>query len=114
MVFGNIVVTEERLPGDYVQIKRMQETHVLGQVGDGIIPDLARQRMLKRNVDGAIAILNVKDHGVAASLLPALDQLNAAGAAGRSAGQVDSANLAFLGKGPRLLHDRLWLDAGNK
>ena len=40
MVLGDIVIPEKRLPCDYVHIQRMQETHVLGQIGDRMILDL--------------------------------------------------------------------------
>src|SRR5260221_12101955 len=83
MVLGDIVVTEKRLPCDYMQIQRMQVAHVLRQVGDGIVLDFPRQRMLKRNVDGAVTVLNVKHHGVSARITPAAHQFNASGAASR-------------------------------
>src|SRR5262249_16154720 len=88
VVLGDVVVTEERLPGDDMHIERVQEAHILGQIGDGMMLHLFGQRMLKRHVDTAIAILNIKDHSIAACSFPALYQFNSMSAAGSSSGHI--------------------------
>src|SRR5579884_3072720 len=50
---------------------------------------LADQRMLKRNVDRAIAIFNVKNNRIAAGVAPSFYNLNTVIAAGHESGQVD-------------------------
>ena len=71
MVLGDVVVPEERLPRDHVHIQRVQETNVLGQIGDRMILYLFSQRMIKRDVDAAVAVFNVENHCISARLLPA-------------------------------------------
>src|SRR5947208_14331473 len=92
----------------------MQEADKLGQIADGDILPLGRQSVLKRYVDAAVAVLNVKDHGIAASLFPALYQADSMSAAGGHAGQVDGAHLAIFRKGTALFHDRLGFHAWNQ
>lgn len=73
MVLGDVVVPEKRLACDHMQVQRVQEAHVLGQIGDRMILDLLRQRMIKRDVDAAVTVLNIENHGISARLLPPAD-----------------------------------------
>jgi len=72
----------------------------------GLILDLPRQRWSNLNVDGAVTVFDVKDHGVSARLRPVRTKLNAR-ALPASARQVEWPRpQVSLGKG-RLFHDRL-------
>src|ERR1700733_13887029 len=64
---------------------------------------LAQQRVLEGNVDAAVGILDVEDHGVAADLAPVLDDAESVIAGGHDAGQVDGADFEIFRNGNRLL-----------
>src|SRR5580765_8722184 len=105
MVLRDIVVPEKRLPRDHMQVQRMQVADILGQVRDGIVVELFRQRMLKWDVDGAVTIFYIENHGIAACLFPMADQLNTVGAARGPACKVDGADFSIFGEGARFFHD---------
>src|SRR5258707_14693170 len=67
--------------------------------------------MVERNVDGAVTIFDVEDHGIAAALMPAANQFHAASAACAGAGEIDCADFTVLGKWPAFFYNRLRLDS---
>src|SRR5258708_1668625 len=67
--------------------------------------------MVERNVDGAVTIFNVEDHGVAAALMPAAHQFHAAGATRTGAREINGADFTVFRKWPAFFHDRLRLDS---
>src|SRR5258708_19051244 len=70
--------------------------------------------MVEWNVDGAITIFDVEDHGIAAALMPAANEFHAASAACGGAGEIDCADFTVLRKWPALFHNRLRFDSGNQ
>src|SRR5260370_35584374 len=70
--------------------------------------------MLKGNVDGAVAVLDVEYHRVAAGFLPAPDELNTFGASRSQPREVDSPHLSVLWERPAFLNYRLRLDPRNQ
>src|SRR5258708_29154110 len=91
--------------------KYVRYLHILGEIADGITLQLARQGVIERDVDGAVAVLDVEHHGVSAALMPPAHQLNSMGAAGAGAGKVDRAHLAVFRERTALLHNGLRLDS---
>src|SRR4051794_27871283 len=104
MVLGDIVISEERLSRNHVHIQRVQEPYVLGQISDRMVLDLFHQWMIKRNVDAAVTVLYVKDHGISTRLFPAADQIDSVRAACGSTGHIYGADLSLFGEGPCLFH----------
>src|SRR5215472_13775290 len=114
VILGDVVIAEERLAGDGMHVERMNEADKLWQVADGIALQLACQRVIERNVDTAVAILDVEHYGVASGFTPATDDLNAFRATSGRAGQINGANLFILGERTALLDDRLRLHPRNQ
>src|SRR5258708_12358651 len=114
VVPGNVVVAEKRLARDDMHVERVEEAYVLWQVRDRITLQLARQRMIERNINGPVTIFHFEDHTLTAPLMPAAHQFNAARTARAGAGEIDRADFTIFGKWPALFHDRLWFDSGNQ
>src|SRR5690348_10347369 len=92
----------------------MEIANVLGQVADGVMRDFARERMLERDIDGAVAVLDVEDYGVSTGVMPAAHQFDPPGAARGIAGHIYGANFAVFRKWAALFHDRLRFNSGNQ
>ena len=66
------LVAEDGDSGDGMHALRMQEANVFRQIMEiGMMA--AQQRMIKRNVDDAVAVLDIEDHGVSAHFAPVLN-----------------------------------------
>src|SRR5215467_2443175 len=100
MIFGDIVVTEERLPGNRMHIQRMDEAHELRQIADRVILVLTLQWVDEGNINAAVAVLDVEHHRISTRVMPAADEFDAFGAAGSGSRQVDRSNLSIFGVGP--------------
>src|ERR1700733_10309412 len=74
---------------------------------------LAQQRVLEGNVDAAVGILDVEDHGVAADFAPVADDAESVIAGGHDAGQVDGADFEISRNGNSLFGDRSGEDSGD-
>src|SRR5258708_1955853 len=107
MVPGNVVVAEKRLACNGVHVQRVQEAYILRQIRNRITLQLARERMVERNVDGAVTVFDVEDHGVATALMPASHQFNAASTTCARAGEIDRPDFTVFRKWPALFHNRL-------
>jgi hypothetical protein len=82
----------------------VQEPHELGHVVN-INFVLAEQRVLEGNVDAAVGIFDVEDHGVASDFAPVAYDAESVVAGGHHAGEVDGADFKILGDANRLLGD---------
>ena len=83
-----------------MHVLRVQEVHELRQVVN-INLMLAEQRVLEGNVDAAVGIFNIEDHGVAADFAPMADDAQAVVAGRHDSGEVDGAHFKILGDGNR-------------
>ena len=84
----------------------MNVARELGKLRNGMGLLAASQFVSKRNRNQAVAILNIKDHRVAAHVAPVPQNLAAALAARHQARQVNRAHFKILGDWNRLLHNR--------
>src|SRR5882757_1718855 len=100
-----VLVAEDSDPGNGVHVLRMQETGELGQVVDVVLLSTS-ERVVKGNVDDAVAVFDIKHYGVAADFAPMTDDPQAAVAAGHNAGQVDGTYFEILGADDRFLYNR--------
>ena len=90
----------------------MQEADELGHVVN-INFVLAEQRVLEGNVDAAVGIFDVEDHGVASDFAPVADDAESVIAGGHHAGEVDGADFEIFGDGDGLLGDGRGEDSGD-
>ena len=58
--------------------------------------------MLEGNVDAAVGVFDVEDHGVAADFAPAANDAESVVAGGHDAGEVDGADFEIFGDGDGL------------
>src|SRR5438046_2254719 len=90
----------------------MQKVGVFRKISDvGLVG--SDQRMFKRNVNGAITVLNIKDHRITAGLAPALDDLDAAVASSHQSSQIDGAHFKVFWNRDGLFHDWRVQNPGN-
>ena len=73
----------------------------------------ANERVPEGNIDGAVRVFNVEDHGVTAGFAPALNNLNAAIASRHQASQVNGTNFKVFGDGNSFLGDRRVQNSGD-
>ena len=109
MVLHQLLVAEDGDARDAVHPQRVHEAHELRQVGDHR-PVSRRQRLMEGDVDHAVRIFHVEDHGVAPRRPPLPDDAQAVLAARHQAGQVDGPHLEVLLHRDDLLHDGLVFD----
>src|ERR1700759_2602523 len=92
----------------------MQKAHIFRQVRDRVIVNFFGQRMIKRNIDAAIAVFYIENNGVSARLVPMSYQFNAMCTAGRSARHINRADFSLFCEWTLLFRNWLWLNAGNQ
>src|ERR1022692_943091 len=104
MLDHHALVAEDGDAGDGVHVLRVQEVYKLRQVVNVDLM-LAQQRMLEGNIDAAVAVLNIEDHGVAADFAPVADDAHSVIAGRHHAGQVDGADFKIFGYRNGFLED---------
>ena len=72
---------------------------------------LTQEGMLKRNVDAAVTVFDVKNHRVAAHFAPPPDNTQTVIAARHQTGQIDRSHLKIARHGDRLFHNRCIQDS---
>src|SRR4030088_2463841 len=72
-----VLIAKDCDPGDGVHVLRMQETGELGQVVDVVFLSTG-ERVVKGNVDDAVAVFDIKYYRVAADFAPMTDDPQAA------------------------------------
>src|SRR5580692_3738291 len=112
MGHDQVLVAEHGDAGDGVHVLAMHEVHELGHVVNVNLV-LAEQRMLIRNVDAAIGILDIEDDGIAADFAPMLNDADAVIAGGHNSSEVDGAYFEIPGNGDGVLDDRRRENAGD-
>src|SRR5580658_103551 len=99
-----MLVAEHGDASDGVHVLGMQEVNELGQVGN-IVALSGGQRMVKGDVDDAVAILDIEHDRVAANFAPVLDDAHSMIAAGHDAGQVNGADFEISCNWDSLLYN---------
>src|SRR6266568_7669684 len=107
-----VLITEDCDPRNGVHVFRVQEADEFRQVGDVVLL-AGGEWMIEGNVDDAVAVLDIKHHGVAADFAPATNNAQAAIATGHHAGQVDGAYFEVLGNGYGFLYNRRVQNSGD-
>ncbi len=106
------LIAENGDPGNGMHTLGMQKTGELGQVMNRRMMR-PRQRMVKRYIDGPVAVLHIEDHRVAPQLAPAPDNTQSAVACRHHSGQIYRAHFKVTGHRNGFFHDRRVQDSRN-
>src|SRR5580658_6103498 len=85
------LIAKYRYTRDGVHVLRMQESDKLGKIRKRSVV-LAEQRMFERNIHAAVAVFDVKYHGISANFAPVADDPYSMITAGHEARQINGAN----------------------
>jgi hypothetical protein len=107
-----VLIAKEGDAGDGVHVFGMQEVNKLRQIGN-IVALSGGEGMVKGDVDDAVAILDIEDHGVAANFLPMADDAQPVIAAGHDSSEINRAHFKISCNWHRFLYNGGFENSGD-
>src|SRR4029077_7291498 len=98
------LIAENSYSSDGVHALRMQKSREFWQVADDWL-GATRESVIERNIDHSVAVLHVKNHGIAAQFAPAADDAQAAIAVRHHTSQIHCPNFKIGCNRNRFLND---------